>query len=353
MSDGRACRRTCRCRPRGPTRRPSPSLWFRRASRALCADRPGRKPYEQSENRARTRPRAPSPPLAAGPCLPAWGCRWVVSLPIPLGDVYPPHGWRTVRPRLRAVEQRLQVLIELRLVLRRQSAHPRPPRLLARASIGFLHPVRCRCVATARSVTHPRRLPSPISLSVGVSLRSAGARYLHHLSFQRFSVSRRLPSLHGVPRVGSPDFIGTTKRSDCPSSSRRAPFPRSRYRCSPCSLRRDSESASGGLVLVRDDLRALRRKRQALPGSWGTLVNAPRSQTPVGRHVSRHSDAGRCCRLVFPERHRPHEVQIFRGSIARPAPRCLRFAAGSPRSTQDSLRLLATLWSDGTSPAGL
>ena len=129
------------------------------------------------------------------------------------------------------------------------------------------------------------------------------------------------PFLGGVPRAGSPASTVLLRHSDSPSLVL-------------ASLR----------FLVRrypgPDRSRPPRKRQGLPGSWGSLVYMPCSRTPAGprcRALARlRAPAPRCCLPLLLRRRLP---QRYFGALSHGLhTRCLRFAARVDLwSTQDSL----------------
>jgi hypothetical protein len=96
-------------------------------------------------------------------------------------------------------------------------------------------------------------------------------------------------------------------------------------------------------------------RRQDLPSSQGTLVHSPRPQTPVGRVSQALSVLSGRPGAAF--RHRDgvshHNNQYFEAPSRGSRTRCLRFVAGLPFPTQDSLPAWCPPFSwAGLSPAG-
>ena len=102
------------------------------------------------------------------------------------------------------------------------------------------------------------------------------------------SVARRSPSLHGVPRVGSPASSVLCKRSDFPSSvALRFASSRITYRRVLLSIPSTSahRRGPGAFVRGRPFRRFCRRRRRDLPGSWTIPCCMPCSPTPAVRDV--------------------------------------------------------------------
>src|SRR6185437_15140463 len=102
----------------------------------------------------------------------------------PLRDVDPPHGRRAVRARLRAVEQRPEVVLQVRRVLLRGLPIHARRAVLARAPVRLLQPVDVDVVGE-RCERHAGRLPRPRCYPFEFRGDGGGARRLRHLSLER------------------------------------------------------------------------------------------------------------------------------------------------------------------------
>jgi hypothetical protein len=153
-----------------------------------------------------------------------------------------------------------------------------------------------------------------------------------------------LPSA-GSPWGGFPCFAGTMSSSDClPSFPRaRCLAPRLPPRASCFAPVGTTRGADEPGLVHRVALPDFGRRRQALPGSWGTPICArPRSRTPERPpyQAIRYFGAADGPR----GQARLSRCQIFRGSIRGSRTPCVRFAAEvtlAPRNTR--FRLVATL----------
>ena len=206
--------------------------------------------------------------------------------------------------------------------LRRLSVDARRA-VLARAPVRLAQPVDVDVMGQRREA------PSPASSFASSAIRSSfvetvfGARCLRHLSLQRFRVPAP-PSLHGVPRVGSPASSATTRRSDFPPPLplRFVSFAR-RYRRSPAAADDEASQVPG---------RTLCARAPALRPRWVRRARACSGRGPT------------CRASMLPsahfERRRLHDNSSFEAQSHGPRARCLRFAATVARgatATQDSL----------------
>lgn len=151
-----------------------------------------------------------------------------------------------------------------------------------------------------------------------------------------------LPSLHRVPRVGSPvsAVLRSSLTSRHPSGRARLPSP-GRTACAPArfALAACGRPLAARLVFGQPEphRRSLRRKWRDLPGSWGNpRGRMPRSLTPVGLLTPGHCGAEVLSPLDITGT--TPTTRSFRGSIARPSA-SLSTLRRRPRgsSTQDSL----------------
>lgn len=153
---------------------------------------------------------------------------------------------------------------------------------------------------------------------------------------------RRSPSLHGVPRVGSPASSVHRERSDFPRPSRLA-SPLGRSAVPPQHLSFRSHVGQVPASVGRGLVRRL-AGRLVVGGDYGisqvpgrTLARAPRSSTPE-ESPRQAVAARRCCRHSVPGERRLPRCGLFRGSIPRLV-RSLSTLRSVDRSiaTQDSL----------------
>ena len=200
----------------------------------------------------------------------------------------PPHRRRPVRAGLRAVEQRPEVVLQVRCVLlRRLSVHARGP-VLARAPVRLAQPVDVDVVGQRRE-RHLRRLPRqrryPLSLVETVS--ELGVSVIFPSSG---SVARRpLPStgsLGSVPPL--PRYYEALRLPAVrPAALRflRLAVPRSpRVRS-----RRPARARPGvGHPVPRPGFAV---ERQGLPGSWGTPRDSALLSDPGGTAAPGHCGA--------------------------------------------------------------
>lgn len=165
------------------------------------------------------------------------------------------------------------------------------------------------------------------------------AQSLGHRSLQR-SPDPAPPSLHGILWGEFSRFVGTTQCSDSLPSFRphfvAFVWP---YRAGLAlrSQARASHLPGSWRLITRSPSGICARRRQGLPGSWGSpgthaLLSDPggsRRPSPM-RGVSR----GRRCQIT---RRLPQQT-VFRGSITRPTHSLSTLrSAGHPYATQDSL----------------
>ncbi|MEA2559533.1 MAG: hypothetical protein QOH06_1037 [Acidobacteriota bacterium] len=167
-----------------------------------------------------------------------------------------------------------------------------------------------------------------------------------------------LPSLHRVPRGGSPasTVLLSSLTSRHPSAQSRLPLSWTYRLCAPDSLLRPEDALGrkpGSLVSRGPSPALLRRRWQDLPGSWSDPGSRmPCSLTPVGLLAPGHCGAGVLSPLS--ETWTTPTTRAFRGSFTRP-PTSLstlrrRPRGISPRKTR--FRLVANLCRAGFSPAG-
>ena len=231
--------------------------------------------------------------------------------PVALRNVHPPHRRRPVRPGLEAVEQRPRGCPPGSPRTPPPSVRPRPPRR------------PCACADTPRAATRCRcGEPGSVNALSGACLASSAIRCSFVETVSGFdvpvmfpsngSVTRRPPSLHGVPRVGSPASSVLRERSDFPppvpprfvafawryhrvrpsfrSRSGRTPAPAGLEPCSPVAL--------AGSVVSGDD------RISQVPGE--PSVRMPSFSDPGGT-----SAPGHCGASVLPSAH-AHERRLPR-----------------------------------------
>ena len=194
-------RRTFGCRPPGPTRprppsagaraRPAPGAPIAPAgSRTSSPGSPARRSASSTMTTARWRTLSSNVGIPIGR----------VSRPSPLRDVHPPHRRRLVRAGLGAVQQRPEVALQVRRVVRRGlSVHARGP-VLARAPVRLVQPVDVDVVGQRRE-RHLRRLAAPAPLSAVVALRRYQARCPRMFPSSGLMTRRPLPSTGSLGSV--------------------------------------------------------------------------------------------------------------------------------------------------------
>jgi hypothetical protein len=153
------------------------------------------------------------------------------------------------------------------------------------------------------------------------------------------SVIRHSPSLHGVPRVGSPASSVQRERCDFPRPSRLASHSLGSTTQAPVvSLpRRPGACVRGPWPCSPVGRPARCRWRQRdLPGSWTNPCARATLSDPGGTFAPGHS-ARRCCRHSAPVSTGSLDVGCFRVQSRGSFARCLRFAAWiapAPRKTR-------------------
>jgi hypothetical protein len=158
------------------------------------------------------------------------------------------------------------------------------------------------------------------------------------------SMSRRPPSLHGVPRSGSPASQVLPRRYDLltPLPPRFVSFAW-RYRTlssrfAPAVGRTVATAGQGSFLPAALTTGSLVRRRQDLPGSWATPVDGRHALGPRTDPRARPFSAQGCCRRSS-EQRRLRRIASFRGSITRlPYSLSMLRGLGRPRNlAQDSL----------------
>ncbi len=194
-------------------------------------------------------------------------------LPIALRDVDAPHRGGPVRPGLRSLQQRPEVLLQLRRIGFARLAVHSDGAVLARPSVRFAQPLNIHVVCKRGESCLwlvLRQLRYPLEFRED----ALGAQCLLHRSLQQFHVMAS-PSLHGVPVGPVPPLLRyyETLRipSDRPSP---ASFPsRSRYHRHPsfAPVRVGRPSRAGQGCCPASPTGCLTWRRTGLPGSLGDL----------------------------------------------------------------------------------
>ncbi len=262
-------------------------------------------------------------------------------LPVAFRDVHPSHRRRLVRARLEAIEQRPEVLLQIRRVLRRRLAVDAERSVLARASVGLVQQLQVDVMGQRRE--HHLRCflaSSAIRCSLVETLSGLDVPCIFPSSG---SVARPpLPSTGPSGRF--PCFVGTVRRLRLPAAlpaslrclrsalTAVAPF----FAPAGSSRRPRAWACHGSPVrfTAGDD------RISQVPGE--PPVRLPRSSTPAGpRRLA--LAALRCCRRSENDDGSQRSVHFEAQSRGFRTP-CVRFAAGvtpAPRNTR--FRLVASL----------
>jgi hypothetical protein len=286
------------------------------------------------------------------------------SRSILLREVYAPHRRSEVAPRPGTLQQRTEVVLQVRRIgFGRLPVHPHRP-VFTGAAVGFPQPVQVQ-VMSQRGERQLRRFPRQFRYPLLFREDGAGARSLRRRSQQRFHKTTS-PFLHRVSRgAGFPCFTGTTRRSDAPppvpprfvsfawrylDCTRHSipPLTRRRELRSPVAMRL-TRKAGGGVS--RDAATAGQGSLKPAPPVSGTFKpgDGGASQVPGESNCGRArlSDPGgtatpdqtRRCDAAFGFWHRlgSHGYGSLGAQYPGPSTRCLRFAGWitpPPRKTR-------------------